>query len=202
MVAIVSTARAAFRARSCLISPGWWRSRWTRRPVDARGNPLPWLTYDAISMLERCVKPGMAVFEYGAGHSTLWWLSKGCSVITCESDPTWAQEIAERAPGSDIRLRPLEDGSYVNELSKYPGVFDIVVVDGFERVACAALAPAALNGQGIILFDNSDVSEYEPGLSLLTRQGFRRRDFAGFGPVNGYSWMTSIFYRDGNCLGL
>lgn len=172
------------------------------RPVDARGNPQPWFTYAAIAALEARVMPGTKVFEYGAGYSTLWWMSRGCRVIACEHDADWARQIESRAPGADIRVRSLEDGTYVNELSKYRDAFDIVVIDGRQRAACAALAPAALNGRGVVVFDNSDEAEHVGGLSFLAAQGFERLDFAGFGPINGYPWMTSILYRDDNCLNL
>lgn len=57
----------------------------------------------------------------------------------------------------------------------------------------------ALKDHGVVVFDNSDWTHlFQDGMSLLERAGFKRLDFFGFGPINTYSWMTTVFYRPGN----
>ena len=41
---------------------------------------------------------------------------------------------------------------------------------------------------------------YQEGYEFLLTNGFKRLDFWGMGPINPYSWCTSIFYRKENCL--
>jgi hypothetical protein len=77
-----------------------------------------------------------------------------------------------------------------------------VVIDGRQRVKCAHHAVPALNGSGVILWDNTERPEYREGTEFLKERGFRRVDFVGMAPINESASMTSIFYRDGNCLGL
>jgi hypothetical protein len=69
-------------------------------------------------------------------------------------------------------------------------------------VNCALNAVSALAASGVIIWDNAERPEYASGIAGLEQQQFRRLDFDGLGPVNSYGWRTSIFYRDGNCLGV
>jgi hypothetical protein len=85
---------------------------------------------------------------------------------------------------------------------KYRNEFDIVVIDGRDRVSCARNSLGALKPDGVIVWDNADREEYRPGYQFLESNGFRRLDFAGLGPLNAYQSTTAVFYRDSNCLGI
>lgn len=93
---------------------GWTNSVRADAPVDAQGDPIPWLTYPAIRALERIVKPGMKVFEFGTGYSTLWWSHHVAEVVGVEHSAEWVQKVRDRCP-SNVDLRhvaidaPLED---------------------------------------------------------------------------------------------
>jgi hypothetical protein len=77
---------------------GWWRSCDEGRPVDADGNPLPWITYGAQSMLAQLANPGFRVFEYGAGWSSLWWAARVKEVVTVDHHEDWVRQVHERKP--------------------------------------------------------------------------------------------------------
>lgn len=183
---------------------GWVESRKQRLPVDNRGEPLPWYTYPAIHFLRSRVPSGAAVFEYGVGNSTRWWAGRCTSVVAYEHDCAWAERIAPTLPKNASAHYIPHDGSgqYALAVLADKTQYHIVVIDGVDRNACADPAVQSLTSDGVIIWDNSDRSEYAPGYAELERAGFRRLDFQGFGPINGYDWCTSIFYRDGNCLGL
>lgn len=55
---------------------------------------LPWITFPAIAFLERELRKGDKVFEFGGGGSSLFFLEKGCKVITVEHHDTWFREIS------------------------------------------------------------------------------------------------------------
>lgn len=55
---------------------------------------LPWITFQAINFLEKELKAGNTVFEFGGGGSSLFFLEKGCRVITVEHHDTWFREIS------------------------------------------------------------------------------------------------------------
>lgn len=78
---------------------GWQHSVVRQRSVNADG-PVPWITYPALRQLERVVQPHHRVFEYGAGHSSLWWAARVREIVSVEHDPAWAAEIGAAAPAN------------------------------------------------------------------------------------------------------
>jgi hypothetical protein len=183
---------------------GWIRSRTENACVDAAGRPLPWITYPAIDLLARRVRPEMSVFEYGCGASTLWWASRVKRVFSVEHDPSWARKIgAEAPPNASVRHVPLEpDGPYAADALAHGVRFDVVVIDGRRRVQCTPHAIRAVEESGVIVFDNSDRAEYEEAHRLLGAAGFRRLELVGMAPMIEHLSETSLFYRSGNCLGI
>ena len=94
------------------------------------------------------------------------------------------------------------NGEYSKKAFEYRGRFDIVVIDGRDRINCAKNCLRSLKRDGVIIWDNSDRAYYEEGYSYLLQNGYKRIDFEGMGPVGVDAWSTSIFYKDDNCLGI
>ena len=183
---------------------GWFKSVEEQLPVDRDGNCLPWYTYPVISFLNEKIQSDMTVFEYGSGNSTFWWSEKVFSVVSYEHDFGWYSSLKERVP-SNVKYRHCDlesGGEYSKAILEYNDRFNIVVIDGRDRVNCAKNSLGALRENGLIIWDNSDREEYQEGYSYLMQNGFRRLDFEGFGPINAYKWRTSIFYRSNNCFGI
>ncbi len=203
-VASQAAGLALLRAHGDLQARGWFRSFVTRRPIDADGAPLPWFTYGAINFLQRRVRSEWRVFEYGSGHSTLWWAHRVSEVVAAEHHPGWAKEMSDKAPANArIVHRPLSEGTaYPDAPNLEGGGFDVIVIDGRERVWCAERCLSALKPSGIIVWDNSERERYVPGLTALAAADFRSVEFDGMGPINTYGWRTTILYRDDNVLGL
>src|SRR5262245_28005169 len=194
----------SLRRTGPLREDGWFRSFEERMPVDAEGQPLPWLTYSAIELISERIRPDMEIFEYGAGMGTLWWAARVRSVTACEHDDTWFREVRARVPGNVSLLHvPLEyGGEYSRAVARYPGRCDVVIIDGRDRVNCAKHAVSALKPDGVIIWDNSDRSSYAPGLDHLGALGFRILRFPGLAPVENHRAETAILYRDANCFGI
>jgi precorrin-6B methylase 2 len=190
-------------SNSSLRTSGWYASRARRQPIDAEGQPIPWITYASLAFLAPRVRSDMSVFEYGSGSSTLWWASRVRRVVACEHDKEWHELARKRVPQNvQIAHVDLADEQYAREILKYRDEFDVIVIDGRDRVRCALNCLTALKRDGVILWDNSERTEYRPGYDYLEGQGFRRLDFTGMGPINAYDWSTSLFYRSENCLGI
>lgn len=183
---------------------GWQRSVETGTPVDRDGNALPWFTYASIAFLSKRIRPEMTVFEYGSGGSTIWWSRRVSRVIACEHDLEWFQAVAARVPANvELLYRELTPaGAYTQTIQGYTRQFDIIVIDGRDRVQCAMNSLAALKDDGVLIWDNSDRPRYREGFAFLRDHGFKRLDFAGDGPINAFRSCTSIFYRAENCLGI
>ena len=143
----------------------------------------------------------MTVFEYGSGNSTLWWSEKVSSLTSCEHDLDWYNYLNEKIP-SNVEYIHCElnyGGQYCRTILGYKNRFNIIVIDGRDRVNCAKNSLVALKADGVIVWDNSDRQKYQEGYYYLIQNGFRRLDFEGLGPNGVDQWCTSIFYRDNNC---
>jgi hypothetical protein len=182
---------------------GWHQSLRRQVAVDAEGRFLPWYTYPCIEWLAGRLQATDVIFEFGAGSSTLWYGQRVARVIAVEHDPAWFSRLANLAPTNvELELRqaaPDEIGKLESEsaVSAYVGViecsparfFDVVVVDGMERLTCARSALPHLKDDGLLILDNSD----RPVVEYLADQGMGRIDFFGFAPGVGVPTCTSVF---------
>jgi len=88
-----------------------WRS--SLGGSTALDDAAPWIVYEARRHIEQFLRPGMRVFEYGSGGSTLFYAAHETRVTTVEHDALWHDRVAERLrtlhPGVvDLRLREPE----------------------------------------------------------------------------------------------
>lgn len=173
--------------------------------MDREGLPIAWYTYSALAFIEPRLSSDMTVFEFGAGHSTLWWATRVDHVSSVESDLAWVDRLRSRLPSNtDVRHESAGSTAYARSASAREERFSIIVIDGAVRNQCAFECISALAADGIVIWDNADREAlYADGFRHLTDNGFRRLDFDGLGPLNGYGWRTTIFYRpNANCLGI
>ena len=88
-------------------APLGWGQAVDRGPIARDGAPVPWLTYPAFAMLDRLAQPGLRVFEFGCGHSSLWWARKASEVVSVDHDLAWLEPIRARArPNQTLLHRP------------------------------------------------------------------------------------------------
>jgi hypothetical protein len=168
----------------------------------AEGLPLPWHSYRCIAFLVPRVRKKWHVFEFGSGNSTLWWSARVASVTSCEHNLDWFRAMQAKVPANVELIHREEGPAYWSEILNHDRRYNVVVVDGRDRNDCAKTAPQRLTGNGVIIWDNAELKRYKPGFAHLQGLNFRKLDFTGFGPAQSRPWMTSILYRDGNCLGL
>ncbi|RZJ43959.1 MAG: FkbM family methyltransferase [Brevundimonas sp.] len=192
------------RAVPYLVCTGWLTSVELQRSVDGAGQPIPWYTYPAIAFLSSKDYGTLRVFEFGSGGSTIWWAARAKSVVSVEHDAAWAEEIRPQLPDSvDYHHEPLvPGGDYSRKAETLGGPYDIVIVDGRDRVNSALSSRSTLSPSGVIIWDNAERRRYTKGCEQLLASGFRRLDFHGMGPIAGNPTVTSIFYRPDNCLGI
>ena len=161
------------------------------RPVERGGEPIPWYTYPAIEYLQQLDFSDADVFEYGSGNSTLFWRSVAKSVAAVEDDEEWHKRIsAQLGQGVEYRLVPRKD-DYIQAIAAPGRQFDCIVVDGSHRQECATAAAPFLRPGGLMILDNSDW--YPNTAEFLRGRDLIQIDMHGFGPVNPYTWTTSLF---------
>jgi hypothetical protein len=161
-----------------------------RRPVDRTGQPLPWYTYPAIDYLRHLDFSRAKVFEYGCGNSTLWWSARAKIVVSAEHSKSWAEEVRATCEGRvTINVRSGDD--YIRAIGEGNTTWDVIVIDGEQREACAKVATEWLARGGAVILDNSE--RHPNACKALRDAKLIQIDFHGFGPINGYPWTTSVF---------
>ena len=168
------------------------------------GKVSAWWSESAVQFIKDRLKKDMRVFEYGCGNSTLFWMQYVEEIVSVENDPQWYERM-RLLVSSKVTLifRDLEyGGDYSKTIGQY-GKFDIVLIDGRDRVNCVRNAVNSLTEDGVIVWDDSDRQQYQVGFDYLKKHGFLRIDFKGvcYGLVN-LCQTTSIFYRRNNCFGI
>lgn len=183
---------------------GWIESFKNKLPMDKEQNPLPWVTYSFIDFISNRLTKDMVIFEYGSGNSTLWYAKKVKQVISVEHNKDWFNNIENKMP-NNVKLYYQEliyGGQYSTFSVNLDKKFDIIIVDGRDRVNCIKNAINSIKFNGIIVLDDSERKEYQSGIDFLLNNNFKKIDFWGISPGLFYKKNTTIFYKNKNCLGI
>lgn len=165
-------------------------------PLNSKEEALPWYTYPAIEYLLQFDLRNKIVFEWGCGNSSLFFASRAKEVISLEDNKDWFDKIKALKP-ENLTLIFAEGDEYVNKIRSQNKKFDIIVIDASQRIDCAIIALDYLALGGLIILDNSDW--YKNSAKVIRENNMIQVDFHGFGPINNYTWTTSIFFsRDFN----
>lgn len=189
-----------------LLNVGYVRSLVENRVVDASGQPTPWYVYPAIDICRERVSADLSVFEFGCGYGTFWWAARVKKVTIVEHNLKWYRDIVGKFPANvrPIYKELIENGEYSHILQALaPFKYDVIIIDGRDRVNCARNCPQSLTDRGIIIWDNTDRERYTPGREFLKASGFKELRLFGLTPmVPVETNATSFFYRNGNCFDL
>lgn len=197
---IVAVKRSISVAKILFYRQGLFRSMFKGIPLGKNGEPIPWFTYPAIEYLKQFDFSQKKVFEYGSGNSSIFWASRAMQVTAVESNRQWYEHVLRFSRHNLVLMLEPDRESYISSIGRYQGTFDVIVIDGQWRNACADVCKEYLAEDGIIIIDNSD-RKYAC-CTKLRENGFFQIDFSGFSPVNGYTSTTSIFIRTSNKLQL
>lgn len=112
---------------------------------------------EAFRKVIESVKP-RRVLEWGAGASTLYWpkLFPAIEWLAVEHDYAWAAAVqANLQPNTRLMFLPFPDYYRLDE-----GTFDLIIVDGRERVRCLDAARKLLNPGGVVLLHDYSRRRY------------------------------------------
>jgi len=177
---------------------GYLKSVKLRLSVNKNEEPIPWYTYSAIEYINQLDLKDKTVFEYGSGYSSLFFARKTKNVVSIEDNKEWFEKIDENKPENLNILYKKDKEEYLSSLDKMNKKFDIIVIDASYRLDCCDHIKNNLNNGGIVILDNSDW--YNDCASYLRdKLNLIQVDFSGIGPINNYTWVTSLFFtRDFN----
>jgi len=195
-------ALLSYGHKGYLANIGWFNAFDHQQAIDGNGDPLPWVTYPFIDFIRPRLKKDFKIFEYGSGSSTLFYAKYVKKVVSVEHDEAWFNKIVKnKAANAEMIFSKLETGGeYSKKAVTYGELFDIIIVDGRDRVNCCMSSVAALSPAGVLVLDDSERPEYEKACAFLKEKGFKQLSFSGISPGLFYLKATSVFYRTDNCL--
>jgi predicted O-methyltransferase YrrM len=168
---------------------------------------LPWITDGATDFIDNFInertRRGLEtrVFEFGSGNSTLYFLSKGCSVVSIEHDFEWADKVLTTAEafGYKEKLKLHKSERPYCQLYQDSG-FDITVIDGRDRVQCFLhVLDSIVNRDQIIVFDNTERFDYiyKDAVKLFKKYDLRSIHFEQHQlEQDGKRYTTRTYARD------
>jgi len=167
-------------------------SKETKNAVNKNGEAIPWFTYPAIEFLGQLNFSSSNVFEWGSGNSSKYFSARCNSIISIEHNIDWFK-AQEGNTNKNHQIFFANEDQYALKIFDFKTEFDIIIIDGILRGECLGNAFNYLKHDGMFIYDNSD-RDYQNCLKLRNN-GFTQIDFSGFGPINDYTWTTSIFFK-------
>ncbi len=179
---------------------GHENSKIRQQAVNKENEPIPWYTYPAIEFLNQFDLQSMEVFEWGSGNSSSFFAAKVKKVKSVEHDKDWYNSVSGNCKSNqEVIFRDLKD--YPSAIDENSSAYDIIIIDGQRRFDCTKLALKHLKPGGFIILDNSDWF-YLSAKYIRENGNLLQVDFHGFGPINDYTWTTSVFFSRDSKLAL
>lgn len=132
---------------------------------------IPWITKDAIIFLNSLDLSNYNILEFGMGGSTIYFASRCKHLISIEHDSNWYKNVnkylvdntMDKNVQSYLKQRPYN--TICETLTNIK--FDLIFIDGRDRVECAKSSIKLLSDHGIIMLDNAERERYSEIYDLL-----------------------------------
>jgi predicted O-methyltransferase YrrM len=134
----------------------------------------PWLTADAVRILDQMIRPEDVGVEYGSGRSTIWLAKRLNKLTSIERDPVWHENVVSMLSKSSLTEKVAfrkctSDDDYAAQTQTFDNEsIDFCLVDGHVRDRCALGLVPKLKSNGIFVVDNVEwflpaENTYSPG---------------------------------------
>jgi len=131
----------------------------------------PWLTEDACSFLVGFLhkKPQAKILEFGSGASTVWFSRRTPNLVSIEHNKFWFDKvinyISRTRECNEVDFRLMEK-PFEPIVKEFPNeFFDLILVDGGNRIECIKAAIRVLKKGGVLVLD--DAQWYYPKVNNL-----------------------------------
>lgn len=147
------------------------RDRWRVRALARAAEPPPWITTDALDLLDAQLRPHHRVVEWGSGGTTAWLARRVAHVTSVEGARPWHDTLrarldAQQVTNVDLHLvdsdelgyeTPEHEAAYAGAATHLaPGSLDVAFVDGEYRDTCTQRAVELLRPGGLLVLDNAE----------------------------------------------
>jgi hypothetical protein len=154
----------------------------------------PWL--NEFSLDEVILKWDVSdweIFEYGSGDSTKWWAKRCKSIVSVDHDKRFFEPqhpILEKISNVTHLFRDLivcKDCNYVQTVNETDDKYDLIIIDGRNRVLSTHEALKHLKPKCAVIFDDTHREEYDEGTNEIDRH---------FNNLNGYFKYKSRVHKN------
>ena len=186
--------------------------------VHERRNPeAPWVTAQALGLLETLLTGNDTSLEWGSGRSTAWLARRTRQLTSVEHDPAWHAQVRAKCDAAGLAnvehlLRPIatpdQRAAYVGACDRFPdGGLGLAFIDGADlRAECALAAVPKVAAGGLLVLDNANLYIDWPTRAPSSRsgRGHASPDWARFmESVSGWRllrtsngvWDTGVWIR-------
>ena len=141
--------------------PSYFFKRLRMNSFQRKLPDAPWLTENAVYILNSWLKPSDKGFEWGSGRSTLWLANRSASLVSIEHHEGWYNNVSSMLKNNDLYEKVeyfrIDDGEeYESKIDEYDYPFDYILIDGRRRLQCLKKAISKVKMGGILILDNSD----------------------------------------------
>ncbi len=130
---------------------------------------VPWLTRQAVEILDDRLKPGDVGLEWGSGRSTVWFARRVTQLTSIEHNDYWFNRVKktlcdEGIENVELLYAPLEskDGAkppYISVAAESTeggkASLDFILVDGRLRDQCTEIAMQLIKPGGMLIIDDA-----------------------------------------------
>lgn len=196
--------RLTFSSKSALKNIGYINSLKKGMPLDNKNEPIPWMNYNAISFFKQKLNNSIDMFEFGSGYSSLFFAKHVNTITSLEYDNNWFNYIKSILPiNADLYYCKLDEKlEYCKFTAKLNKKYNLILIDGADRVKCIINSIQSLTSNGVVVLDDSQRKEYKEGVNYLEDRGFKSIKFEGIKPGTIELYETTFFYRTENCLNI
>lgn len=177
--------------RECGLMEFWLRRSFSsilyHRIYRKRHPESPYYVPAVVKFLSKLLKDKQTkVFEWGSGISTIWYAKNVESLVAIEHNEVWYHKVIgwleiDKLKNVDLKYIPPLNGSfqaYAQSILKYDDeFFDVIAVDGRDRVNCVKQAVNKVKLGGYLILDDSHRIRYQSVFDLLTDYEHKRYDF-------------------------
>lgn len=125
----------------------------------------PWLTQEAIKIIDKHLSKNHLMLEMGSGYSTIWFAKRCKQITSVENIQDWHKIIDDEISKQGLtnvnyvfakeNEKSPSDSDYVKVMDGFGSEsLDVVLVDGWHRVECASLSLEKLKSGGLLIVDN------------------------------------------------
>ena len=134
-------------------------------------NIKPWIHTNVIDILDKIINKNTYILEFGSGNSTIYFSNLTNNLTSIEHNKCWYNKIKPIINNVKYILKEIEyisvppiDKKFYNcnSLEELIGhnipdeYYDIIIIDGINRVNCAVGSINKLKKGGILILDDSN----------------------------------------------